>query len=116
MAKKSKTEEVEETNVAKGEETSSENTSTPTKSKGSKSVIFTIRNANVKDGVSTRTFRQESHGDDFESLAESFEKANTHKTVVKPTSKDDVAGIAKFNEDTVYNRDIKHPIISKEVK
>lgn len=70
-------------------------------------VTFHIRNANAKGGSSVRVFSLEEHGDDFVSLARSFEEANTLK---KPVNLQDAREVQECLE---HNRNIKHGIISR---
>lgn len=86
------------------------------------SITFKVRNPNILVGTgkaakvlgyALRTFSKEVHGADYKDLAKQFEQSNTHRKIVKPTSKDDAEGKAKFDEDTQYNRNIPHPIIEK---
>ena len=85
----------------------------PKAKKGVKAIIFRLNNRNVQGGISERKFCEETHGENFEELAKSFEDGNTHREVTKPVNKDDIEGIAKFKADSLYNSGIATPIIEK---
>lgn len=74
------------------------------------SITFKIRNPNVREKSSERTFSKSIHGKDFMELAKIFETANTHKKPVDLLNKEEVDNCVAFN------RDIKHPIISNHVE
>ena len=72
------------------------------------SISFTIKDANSPSGTSVRTFDEATHGEDYATLADQFELANT---LVKPTDMTDTEEVNKCIE---FNRNIKHQVLEKK--
>lgn len=70
-------------------------------------VHFTIQDIGKPGNKSVRTFSLEQHGEGFVSLANEFEKSNTH---VRP---EDIKNPEQVKAANAFNLNIKHPVMSR---
>lgn len=102
-------EDIDEEEPDEDSEEEDEEDESVVKAKKTGSVSFKIKNDNDPSNISVRAFSVGEHGKNYKELADSFEQANT---LVKITPE---MTAEEKEEVSLFNKTVKHPIISKEV-
>lgn len=70
----------------------------------SSDIVFHVKDNSQVEGYYVRVFSEKEHGEDFEAMADEFEKSNTHRLVENPDDREHVREVRE------YNSGIPHPV------